>query len=137
RRPELMLPPSTTSQSFRDRSLPGETVLLVQDIAEGAGDRTGVLDAGQLGAPCTRDVHSAEGPVGQDEAMDIAGRVAVDAGNLSAVVDANGGRARGGREGGRRESPTLERKQVRSRFRRKNTRQAGVGRCSVRRGAAC
>ena len=74
----------------------GHAVLFIQGVAVDAGDRPVVLDAGEKRAARACDVHDAERPAGEDEAVGVAGCVAVKAGDLLRVVDAEGARA--GRE---------------------------------------
>jgi hypothetical protein len=56
------------------------------------------------------DVHDAERPAGEDEAVGVAGCVAVKTGDLSRVVDAEGARACRERKVDGREHASLEQK---------------------------
>ena len=58
------------------RSPTDETVLPVDRIDENAGNRSVVLDPGELGATRADDVYGVERTIGEDEAVKVTGGIA-------------------------------------------------------------
>jgi hypothetical protein len=95
--------------------LTGEAVSLIQDVIADARNRSAILDTCQESAAGACNVYGAEGTAGVDEAVAVVSGVAVKAGDLPGVVDAERGRAGRERKVDRGEHAGLVQKPVESR----------------------
>jgi len=94
--------------AHRKGSLTDKAVYSGYRVGVSAGDRSAVLDAGQLRAHCSGDVDGAERSACEHEAVLVAFGVDVGAGDLGGVVDTEGGRAGGQGEVDRGEGSAVE-----------------------------
>jgi hypothetical protein len=88
--------------------LTGEAVSFIQDVIADARNRSAIPDTCQEGAAGACNVYGAEGTGGIDEAVAVAGGVAVRACDLPGVVDAERGRSSRERKGDPGEDAGLE-----------------------------